>query len=126
MHLFNRDEVERKREEYPRRDPPSEEQVSKHDRYAIDRKRSDDPNRRAAEINVLRFPPKRGVRGAVLQSPFQASAEEICGTRIQTSWPTGALFQNLRASAAAQWERGYPAQTQASHHTKLPSTRLPA
>ena len=41
MNLFNRYEVDRKRQEYPRRDTQSEELVDSHDRYAIDRKKSD-------------------------------------------------------------------------------------
>ena len=68
MHLFNRDEVDRKREEHSRRDPHSEEQVGSHDRYAIDRKKSDDPNRRAAEIDVRRFS-RRPHRSVVLEVP---------------------------------------------------------
>ena len=48
MNLFHCYEVDDKSEEYSWREAPSDEQRSKYDRYAIDREKSHDPDRRAA------------------------------------------------------------------------------
>jgi len=45
MHLFNRDEVNRKCKKDSRRDPQSEEEVRNHYRQAVNGKESCNPNR---------------------------------------------------------------------------------
>jgi len=52
-HLFNRDEVNRKSDEYPRRDPESEQLVRNHHRQAVNRKRKES-SRQVKKKSVVR------------------------------------------------------------------------
>ncbi len=53
MNLFHRDEVNRKSDEYPRRDPKPEEEVRNHHWETVNRKKSCYPNGRAARPRLV-------------------------------------------------------------------------
>src|SRR5215469_7872068 len=55
MNLFNCNEVNRKCEQYPRRDVQAQQHIHACYRYAIDRKYRCDPKRRAPEVHMLCF-----------------------------------------------------------------------